>query len=119
VALGSGGLRRVQFGDPVFEALRVLRVEVVRCAVDDLQHAPIAGDSVPVFAPLVVNVAEELPSVGDIRMAFQDMAGGGLEFFQVASSTKRRAASTVSSRSLRSAEAAKSAAIASRSLRSS
>ena len=84
MARGSGGLRRIEFDDPVFEPLRILRVEVVRRAVDDLKHAPIAGDGVLVFAPLVMNVAEELPSVGDIRMALQDMAGGGLGLFQLA-----------------------------------
>ena len=79
---GAGG--GSSSGDPVFEALRVLRVEVVWRAADDLQRAPIAGDGLPVFAPLVMDVAEELPSVGDIRIAFQDMAGGGLELFQLA-----------------------------------
>ena len=71
-------------GDPVHEPLRVLGVEVVGRVADDLEHAPIAGDGVLVFAPLVVDVAEELPSVGDIGMAVEDMAGGGLELFQLA-----------------------------------
>src|SRR5208283_1764641 len=84
VARWSGGLRRVEFGDPVFERLRVLRVEVVRRAVDDLQRTPIAGDSLLVFAPRLMDVAEELPSVRDIRIAFQEMAGGGLGLFQLA-----------------------------------
>ncbi len=64
--------------------MRVLRVEVVRGAVDDLQQAPIAGDGLSVFAALLVDMAEELPSVRDIRMSIQDMAGGGLGLFQLA-----------------------------------
>ena len=84
MARGSGGLRLIEFGDLVYEPLRVLRVEVVRRAVDDLQHATIAGDGLPVFAPLLMDVAEELPSVRDIRIALDEMAGGGLDLFQLA-----------------------------------
>src|SRR5208337_366053 len=84
VARGSGCLRLIEFGDLVFEPLRVLWVEVVRRAVDDLQHTTIAGDGLSVFATLLMNVAEELPSVWDIRIALHEMAGGGLDLLQLA-----------------------------------
>ena len=84
VARGSGGLRRIEFGDPVYEPLRVLRVEIVPRAVDDLLHTTIAGDGLSVFAALLVDIAEELPSVRDIRIAVDEMAGGGLGLFQLA-----------------------------------
>ena len=81
---GSSGLRLIEFGDQVFEPLRELWVEVFRCAVDDLQHTTIAGDSLWVFAALLMDVAEELPSVRDIRIALHEMAGRSLELFQLA-----------------------------------
>src|SRR5208337_3719797 len=84
VSRGSGGLRLIEFGDPVFEPLCVLWVEVVRRAVDDLQHTTIAGDGLSVFAPLLMDVAEELPSVWDIRIALHEVAGGGLDLLQLA-----------------------------------